>query len=149
MPKEIMLMEEVEGLGKEGDVVEVAEGYARNYLIPKKIGSPVNKAARRFLIKREKQREIDNKENLAEAKSLADKIAQVSCTIPVKTGKEDKLFGSVHEGMILNALKVQGLELQKDQIVLDESIDNLGVFEVPIKLHPEVVVQLKVWVVKE
>lgn len=149
MPKEILLMEEVEGLGKEGDVVEVADGYARNYLIPNKIGSPVNKAARRFLVKREKQRAVENKEKLAEAKALADKIAQVSCTIPVKTGKDDKLFGSVHEGMILKALQGQGVELLKEQIVLGEAIDELGVFEVPIKLHPEVVVQLKVWVVKE
>ena len=149
MPKEIMLMEEVEGLGKEGDVVEVADGYARNYLIPKRIGSPVNSAARRFLEKREKQRAIENQEKLTKSKALADRIAQVSCTIPVKTGKDDKLFGSVHEGMILKALHGQGVDLQKDQIILDESIDDLGVFEVPIKLHPEVVVQLKVWVVKE
>lgn len=149
MSKEIMLMEDVEGLGKEGDVVSVAEGYARNYLLPQKLAAPVNNATRRYLEKRERERATEEKENLAKAKQLAKELEQVSCTIPVKTGKDDKLFGSVQAGHIHAAIAGQGVEIEKERIVLDEPIDNLGIFEVPVRLHPDVTVAVKVWVVKE
>lgn len=149
MSKEIMLMEDVAGLGREGDIVEVADGYARNYLLPKRLGAPVTNATRRFLEKREKEREAEGKELLAAAKKMAKRLEQISCTIPMKTGKDDKLFGSVHAANILSTLEGQGFELGKDCIVLDEPLDSLGIFEVPVNLHPNLTVALKVWVVKE
>lgn len=149
MSKEIMLLESVEGLGSEGDVVEVADGYARNYLLPQKLAAPVTNATRSYLEKRERERKEREKEELAAAEELTRKLDQLSCTIPVKTNEEDKLFGSVTTTSISKVLENQGIELERDQILLDDSIDELGVFEVPIQLHPEVVVSIKVWVVKE
>jgi len=149
MSKEVMLLENVEGLGVEGDVVDVADGYARNYLLPQNLAAPVTTATRRYLEKRERERQQEKQEGLAKAKAMAKKLAEVSCTIPVKTGKDDKMFGSVTSTSILKAIENQGLDLEKGQLLLDNPIDELGVFEVPVQLHPDVVVPIKVWVVKE
>lgn len=149
MSKEVMLLEQVEGLGSEGDIVEVVDGYARNYLLPQNLAAPVTSATRRYLEKREQERNRAEKEALETAQALAKQVDQLSCTIPVKTGKDDKMFGSVTSASILKAVEHQGVELQKEQLLLDDAIDELGVFEVPVQLHSDVVVTIKVWVVKE
>lgn len=149
MSKEVMLLEDVADLGQEGDIVQVSGGYARNYLLPQNLAAPVTNATRRYLEKRRKNREQEDVENLDVAKTLAKKIEGLSVTIPVKTGEDDKLFGSVTSSSILKVVEGQGVVLDKHQVMLDDSINELGVFEVPVKLHPKVTVTLKVWVVKE
>ncbi len=149
MAIELILTESVEGLGVEGDVVRVAEGYARNYLLPRKLAAPVTEAARRRLETRRRAREEQQKQELEKARALVAALEQASCTIAVKTGAEGKLFGSVTAGDIVGALKAQGLELDKRQIELPEPLRELGVFNLPVRIHPEVQATLKVWIVEE
>jgi large subunit ribosomal protein L9 len=149
MAIEVILMSNVQGLGTEGEVVRVAEGYARNFLLPKKLAAAVTDATRRQLEKKRKEREAQLAVERAEAEALAAKIAQVSCTITVKTGEEGKLFGSVTAGHIAESLKGQGVEIAKAQIELPDAIRELGVFNVPVNLKAGIQTTVKVWVVEE
>ena len=149
MAIELILTETVVGLGAEGDVVRVAEGYARNYLLPHKLAAPVTEATRRRMETRRRAREQDQKQEMEKARALVATIEQASCTITVKTGEEGKLFGSVTASDIVAALKAQGLELDKHQIELPEPLRELGVFNLPVRVHPEVQATLKVWIVEE
>jgi large subunit ribosomal protein L9 len=149
MATEIFLMADVADLGVEGDVVVVADGYARNYLIPKQLGAPVTEATKRKLAKIQQEREIARAESMADAKKMAAKLDGVSVTITVKTSEGDKLYGSVGEQEISDALKAQGVEVDRGLIDLDSHIKELGVFDVKIKLHPDVDASVKVWIVEE
>ena len=149
MAIEVILMSDVKGLGAEGDVVRVAEGYARNMLLPKKLAAPVTDATRRQLEKKRKEREAQMAVERAAAEELAAKIAQVSCTITVKTGEGGKIFGSVTPGHIAEALKAQGVVVDKIQIELPDAIRELGVFNVPVNLKAVIQATVKIWVVEE
>lgn len=149
MAKEVILMSDVDGLGAEGEVVRVAEGYARNYLLPRNLAAPVTEATRRRLEKQRKERADRLASDREGALVVQKAIEAASCTITVKTGAEGKLFGSVTAADILGVLKKQNIELQKQQLDLAEPIKETGVFNIPVKLHPEVQATLKVWVVEE
>lgn len=149
MAKEVILMADVKGLGGEGDVVRVTDGYARNYLLPNKLAAPVTDATRRQLDKKRKEREVKLAEEKAGADQLRAQVEKASCTITVKTGAEGKMYGSVTVADILGVLKGQGVMLEKHQLDLPEPIKEIGVFNIPVKLHPEVQTTLKVWVVEE
>lgn len=149
MSIEVILMADVKGLGAEGDVVKVAEGHARNYLLPKNLAAPVTDATRRQLEKKRKERDARLAADRAAAEELAAKMAQVSCTITVKTGEDGKLFGSVTAGHVAAALKAQGVELDKNQVELPDAIRELGVFNVPVNLSAGVKATVKIWVVEE
>ena len=146
---EIILIQAVKNLGTEGDVITVADGYGRNFLIPQGMAIPANKSNMKRIddIKR-RQRTRELKE-LEQAKKVAEQLLSVSCTIPVQAGEEDKLFGSVTSQDIARALEKEGMEIDRRKIVLEEPIKELGVFTVNVKLHSEVTGTLKVWVVKE
>lgn len=146
---EVLLMADVKDVGAEGDVVRVAEGFARNYLLPKKLAAPVNETTRRRLAKLRQAREEENRVKLAAARELAGRLGGVSCTIPVKVGEGEKMYGSVTSADLADALKAQGVELDRHLIVLEAPIKELGVFNVPIRLHPDVEATVKVWVVEE
>lgn len=148
MAVELILTENVEGLGVAGDVVRVAEGYARNYLLPRKLAAPVTDATRRQLETRRRRREEQQRQELEKARSLAAGLEAASCTLPVKAGAEGKLFGSVTANDIAAALQAQGLAVDRRQIQLPEPLRELGVFNVPVRLHPEVQATLKVWIVE-
>ena len=149
MAKEVVLMADVKGVGSEGDVVKVADGYARNFLLPKKLAAPLTAASTRRLekIRREREERLSNAKEGAVA--LMKKIEAASCTITVKTGEEGKLFGSVTSSDVVKALSEQGIDVSKQQIDMADAIKELGVFNVTIKLHPEVKGTIKVWVVEE
>jgi large subunit ribosomal protein L9 len=149
MATELFLMADVPDLGVEGDVVTVADGYARNYLIPKQLAAPVTNATKRRLAKIQREREAARAEALADARKLAAKLEGVSVTIAVKTSEGEKLYGSVGETEIAEALKVQGIEIDRSLIDLESHIKELGVFDVKIKLQPEVEASVKVWIVEE
>jgi large subunit ribosomal protein L9 len=149
MAIEVLLMASVNDLGEEGDVVTVADGYARNYLFPKKLAAVVTDGTRRQLVKVREQREAESVERLKEANARAEKLSGVSCTIAVKTDDEDKMYGSVTASDILDALKAQDVELDKNALVLEKPIKELGVFDVKVKLDKEVEAEIKVWVVEE
>jgi len=149
MAVEIQLMADVKDLGTEGQVVRVTEGYARNYLIPRKLGAPVTEATKRQLAKIQKQREALRKEALEKDRALAASIEKGSYTIPVKVGEGEKLFGSVTSADIVKALQSQGFEVDKHAVLLEDPIRELGVYEVKVKLQPEVTALIKVWIVQE
>jgi len=146
---ELMLMADVSGLGKEGDIVKVSDGYARNYLLPRKLAAPATQAMKRKLARLQAQREQMRKEELDLARKRAAALAGVSCTIPVKVGEGEKMFGSVTSSHIVDALKAQGVELDRHSLLLDSPIKELGVYDVPVRLHPDVEAKIKVWVVQE
>ena len=145
----IILRQDYENLGKAGDIVTVKPGYARNFLLPKQIAYPAKPNFIRMLEeeKRQKQQRQHKEKKVAEA--LAEKLNKVSVTISVSVGEEDKIFGSVTTMDIAEALKKEGYEIDRRKIVLEEPIKALGIYSVPIKVHPEVEASIKVWVVKE
>jgi len=149
MAIEVLLMADVPDVGQEGDVVRVAEGYARNFLFRKSIAAPVTEATRRKLAKLRAEREVALKLQLGAAQSLKDKLASMSVTLTVKTTEGDKLYGSVTGADVADALKKQGVEIDKHSVQLDEPIRTLGVFSVNVKLHADVTAPVKVWIVEE
>ncbi len=149
MSRELILMSDVDGLGLEGSIVKVSEGYARNYLIPRKLAVPMDKAALRRLEKNRKEREDRQGRELAAARAKAEALEKISCTITVKVGEGEKIFGSVTVSDIMEALKAQGFEIERRRILLAEPIRELGVYSVKIRLHQEVEAAVKVWVVDE
>ncbi len=145
----VILTEEVEAVGQPGDLLTVKDGYARNYLIPN--NKAVQATTHNMGQLDHQKRLIGEKLNKIkhEAEKLAKKIEQVSCTITKPAGEEDKLFGSVTSSDIGESLNNEGIEIDKRKIVLDEPLKKLGIFNIPVKLHPEITATLKVWVVKE
>lgn len=149
MAVEVLLMDAVPGLGIEGDVVRVADGYARNYLFPRGKAAEVTDGKKRQIEKKRIERLEQMRREQSAAEELAQKIAGLSCTIAVKTAESGKLFGSVGAAQIIEKAAEQGLVLERSQVLLDAPFHELGVFTVPIALHPEVKAELKVWIVEE
>ena len=149
MAVEVLLMDQVEGLGIEGDIVKVAEGYARNFLFPKGFATEVTEGKIRQIEKKRLERLAQLEKEKGAAEELAKKIEGVECTITVKVGENGKLFGSVGIPQILEKLAEQGLELDKAKVALAAPLHELGVFDVSLKLHADVTGTLKVWIVEE
>jgi large subunit ribosomal protein L9 len=145
----VILRQNFEQLGQLGDVVEVKEGYARNYLIPKKIAYPATEGYLKTLEEEKKQLARRQQKEVRTAEKLATDLEKVSLTIPMKVGEEDKLFGAVTPQMVAEHLAEKGFEVDKRKIELGDQIKALGVYSVDVKLHSNVVAKVKVWVVKE
>jgi len=146
---ELILMEDVENLGKMGETVNVARGFARNYLVPKGLAVLATDGHRKLVEQHMKLESKRDSLRQAGAEELAAKLGELSCTISVQAGDDDKLFGSVTARDIANALEGGEVEFDHNMIVLDEAIKQLGVYSVPVKLHAQVEVMAKVWVVKQ
>lgn len=142
---QVVLLEDVKSLGKKGQVVKVNDGYARNFILPKKLGV---EATPQNLNQLKQQKAHEAKvaaEQLAEAQALGAELAKVSVKLAVKVGEGGRLFGAISSKEIVQATKEQcGLELDKKKIVLPEPIKTLGVHTVPVKLHRDVTAELKV-----
>ena len=145
----MILLEGVDRLGKMGEVVIVADGFARNYLIPNNKAKPATSGNMKILELLKKKEAAEANKKLEEAKKIAEKIASLSLTITAQAGEEDKLFGSVSNDLIADALAEEGVILDKKDIILDEPIKKLGVYKVVVKLHPDLRESLKIWVVKK
>ena len=145
---EVILIENVPSLGKTGSVVKVKDGYARNYLIPRKLAYTATEANLKKIEYLDKKRQMQNAKDKQAAQQLGEKISKVSCTINVEVNDLDKLYGSVSEADIVKALEVEGYKIDKKNIILEKSIEELGIFEVGIKLHPEVIAKIRLWVTK-
>ena len=143
----IILLEDVKALGKKGQIVEVSEGYARNFILPKKLGVEANSKNMNDL-KLQKQHEAKvAQENLEAAKDLAAKLEAAKIELTMKTGEGGKTFGSVSSKEIAQAVKEQlDLEVDKKKIQIKEPIKSLGMHLVPVRLHPQVSAELKVHV---
>ena len=145
----VILVQNIDRLGKAGDIVNVKEGYARNYLFPSNAAKEATAGNMKMLDSLKKKQALEDAKILGEAKALADKIAALSVTISAKTADEEKLFGAVTTEMISAALGNEKITIDKKDIVLDEPIKKLGVYQVGVKIHPVVKASLKVWIVKE
>lgn len=146
---EVILKESVEGLGLPGDVLNVADGYARNYLLPMQLAVHATERNRKHL--EHEKRVIDHQEtkNKEQAREIAAQMAGVTCTLSRRAGENDRLFGSVTSMDIAENLRTQGFDLERRFFELAEPIRELGVFMVPVKLYTEVVVELRVVVERE
>jgi large subunit ribosomal protein L9 len=145
----VILIRDIDKLGKIGDELTVKDGYARNYLIPKKEAIEATSGALKVLEQKKGQAQRKAKKLIEESQLIAGKIAGVSCTIPMEAGEEDKLFGAVTAEMIAETLAAEGVEIDKRKIVLEEPIKAIGVYNIEIRLHPEVKAEARVWVVKK
>jgi large subunit ribosomal protein L9 len=145
----VILKEDVKNIGSMGQIVDVADGFARNYLVPKGLAAEANVKNIRSLehektIIQEKARKIKN-----QAQVLSDKVSNMTIIIKAKAGEEGKLFGAVTTMDIAEQMKNEGLEIDKKKIVLDEPIKRVGSYSVGIKLHPSVTTQVNVQVIEE
>lgn len=145
----IILRQDYENLGNAGDIVKVKPGFARNYLLPKKIAYPAQPNYLRMIEEEKRQKEQRQRKEKKLAEAVAEKLSAVSVTISVSVGEEDKMFGSVTSQDIADELAKQGYEIDRRKIVLEEPIKALGIHQVPIKLYTGVEANVKVWVVKE
>jgi len=145
----IVLRTDVENLGRRGEVVRVADGYARNYLLPKKLALEATGGNLKLIEQERRVQEVHEAKEKQEAEALAVRIAQLSCTAVRKVGENEVLYGSVTNADVAELLEKEGFSLDKRKILLEEPIKSLGIYEVPIKLHSQVTASLKVWVVKE
>jgi large subunit ribosomal protein L9 len=146
---EVILREHVEHLGRRGDIVKVAEGYARNYLLPRKLALAVNEGNKRQIERERKNAEARELEEKSQADAFAARLADVEVAIPRRVGENDTLYGSVTSVDIASALAAKGFEIDRRKIVLAEPLKALGQVTVPIKIHRDVTAQVKVSVVPE
>lgn len=147
---QIILLEDVKTLGKKGDIVNVSDGYARNFVLPKKLGVEANAKNKNDLKLQKANADKVAAEQLAAAKDLAQLLETKEVTVKIKSGEGGRTFGSVSTKEIAQAAKKQcDLELDKKKIQLPEALKTLGVYEVSVKLHPKVTGKLKVKVVEE
>ena len=145
----VILRKEHEKLGHVGSVVDVKDGYARNYLIPKGIAFAASEGNMRALDEEKKQAERRLTKELKTTQKLAGELEKVSLTLQVKVGEDEKLFGTVTSQMIADALKEKGFDIDKRIIDLEEPIKALGIYNVDVKLHQSVTGKVKIWVVRE
>jgi large subunit ribosomal protein L9 len=146
---QVILRDRIENLGNAGDVVEVKPGYGRNYLIPKGLAYEATQANVRRIEAEKAAQGRKDAETLNEARQRASSLEGVSLTFNARAGQEGKLFGSITNGDIADKLAEQGITVDRRQIELDEPIKSLGVHSVPVRLHPQVQPEIKVWVIAE
>jgi large subunit ribosomal protein L9 len=149
MSTEVLLLSDVPSLGEAGAVVKVADGYARNYLLPRGLAGPVTPATRRRLEKLRQEREEQSRRQLEEARAQAGKLGKLSLTIRARTTDGRKLYGSVGAAEIVRAFAEQDVTVERGQIVLAAPLHEIGQFDVQIRLHAEVLATVKVWIVEE
>ena len=146
---EVILRENVDNLGRRGDVVKVAAGYARNYLLPRKLALAVTEANRRQIERERAAAEARELEEKAQAEAYAQRLGQIEIEIARRVGENDTLYGSVTSADIAHALASKGFEIDKRKIQLAEPLKAIGETNVPIKVHREVTVPVKVKVVPD
>ncbi|MFZ5801347.1 MAG: 50S ribosomal protein L9 [Candidatus Omnitrophota bacterium] len=145
---EVILRQDVDRIGKAGTVIKVKEGFARNYLLPKGLAYPATPRNLKVL-----EEEFKKKQSLAlkvkqDAAALAAKLSGLSCTVSVDVNENEKMYGSVGTADIIKALAVEGYSLEKEAVILEKPIEELGIYEIEIKLHPEAKAKIRLWVTK-
>jgi large subunit ribosomal protein L9 len=145
----LLLRQDYKPLGEAGEIVNVKPGYARNFLIPNGLAMLASDKNLKRYENEKKQMFWRQEKEKRQSEELAKTLENVSCTITVQVGEEDKMFGSVTSQNIAEALEAQGYSVDKRKIILEEPIKSLGIYSVPIKLHTDVEAKVKVWVVKE
>ena len=146
---DIILMENVEKLGQVGDVVKVKNGYARNYLLPRQLGIAATTGNIKRIEKEKTKRLAIDEAQKKEAQQKAESLSKVSLTIAVEVNDQEKLYGAVSEAEILEALEAEGQKIDKKSLVLEKPVDDLGIFEIGVRFHPQVVAKIRLWVTKK
>ena len=146
---EVILREHVDNLGKRGEIVKVADGFARNYLLPRKLALPATEGNRKHVERERKIMETREAQEKSGAEAIATRLATVDIAITRRVGDTEQLYGSVTAADIVDFLKSKGFDVDRRKLILPEPLKALGEFDVPLKLHREVTVPLKVKVVKE
>ena len=145
----VILIKDIPNLGRRTEVVEVKPGYARNYLIPQGLALQANPQSLKTIESRIRSEEVKLAKKKQQAEALAKSINEISCTATVQAGEEDRLYGSVTAADIAELMAQQGIKVDKKKIFLEEPIKKLGVYNIPIRLHPEVEATVKLWVVRQ
>lgn len=145
----VILCKEIEKLGQAGEVITVKDGYARNFLIPKGLALTCTPKSLKVVEQLKRQKEQAAQKEKAAAEELAQRLSKLSCTIAMHAGQDDKLFGAVTTADIKEAFEAEGVAIDKKMILLSAPINQLGVYQVSVRLHPEVTAQTRVWVVKK
>jgi large subunit ribosomal protein L9 len=146
---EIILREHVEHLGERGEIVKVSDGYARNYLLPRKLALPATDGNKKHVERERKIMETREADEKGQAEGIAARLAAIDIVIARRVGDTEQLYGSVTAGDIADFLKAKGFEIDRRRLILPEAIKAVGEYNVPLKLHREVTTPLKVRVVKE
>ena len=146
---EVILREHVDTLGRRGDVVKVASGYARNYLLPRKLALPVTEASKRQIEREREKAEARDAEERTAAEALAQRVSGFDISIARRVGENNTMYGSVTSADIAQALAAKGFAIDKRKITLPEAIKALGEHTVPVKVHRDVTAEVKVKVVAE
>lgn len=144
----VILKQEVSNLGDAGDIVTVSPGYGRNLLIPQGLAVPANEGSVSALDHQKKMAEAIKRKQLALARELATKLEGTPISIRRETGDDDRLFGSVTKRDVAEALAAEGVEIDRKQIVLDDALRSIGLFNVPVRLHREVTATVRVYVIR-
>lgn len=145
----VILREDVASLGKQGDVVNVKDGFARNYLFPKNLAFTSTPEALKKVEALKKKRVVSLEKEKEQALEVAKKLSTISCTISAETTPDEKLYGSVTKRDIAESLKDEGFDIDEKKIILNEPLKSLGIYEIDLKLHPEVNAKIKLWIVKK
>lgn len=146
---EVILRDHVENLGRRGEIVKVADGYARNFLLPRKLALPATDANRKWVERERKIAEARDHEERGAAEAIASRLNALELTITRKTGENDQLYGSVTNADIGEMLASKGFDIDRRKILLPDPIKTLGENTVPVKLHRDVTAQLRVTVAKD
>ena len=146
---EVILRQHVDNLGERGQIVKVADGYARNYLLPRNLALPATEGNKRHVERERRIVETREAEEKGQAEALAARLSAVEISIARRVGDTDQLYGSVTAADIADHLKTKGFEIDRRKLVLADPIKTIGEHDVPLKLHRNVTVPLKVKVVKE
>ena len=145
---DVILLEDLKGVGSKGATVHVKPGYARNYLLPRRLAIPAGSKAGNLYKEHERQREIQAQKQLADARAEAARLQGIEINLPAQANEEDTLFGSITSADVAAALEREGIQVDKHKIELEEHIKQLGKYEVPIRVHRDVTAMVKIWVVR-
>lgn len=145
----VILREDIDSLGKCGEVIEVKAGYGRNFLLPRNLAVAATRGNLKAIDEIKLQKDLRDRKLMKESERVKSRIEKASLTAEVNVGDEDKVFGSVTTTIIADLLQKEGIDVDRRHILLDEPVKALGIFTVPIKVAPEVIANLKLWVVKK
>lgn len=146
---EVILTKDIDKLGLAGQIVKIKDGFARNFLIPNRLAVPATAGNLKKLEQEKQKRILQLEKTKKEAEELKARLTDSSFTFPVLTQEDGSLYGSITPADVFQLLKEEGFEIEKNSIILEEPIRALGIYEIPVKLHPEVSAKIKVWVVKK
>ncbi|MEE8359523.1 MAG: 50S ribosomal protein L9 [Candidatus Omnitrophota bacterium] len=146
---QVILLKDIDRVGKVGEIVKVKDGYGANFLIPRKLAKRVTRNSVNFLEDEKRKAGFKLKRIKGQAEKLKERLESASCTVAVTAGEDEKIFGTVTSEMIGDSYKQEEIQIDKKQIQIEDHINKLGVYNIKIKLHPEVTATVKLWVVKK